>query len=612
MSGKSTLGSKPGIWTVVFGIVRAVLSTRLSRLRTAAALVLVGSAFAALSLIGVSGVISAAAAYTYGYGYQYGPTTGHLIVIKHVVNNNGGTAPASAFTMTINGVTATGGNSFPGAEPPGTDKEVTTGSYSVTESGPAGYDASFSAGCSGSIGDGETKTCTITNDDHPAHLIVIKHVVNDDGGTAVAANFTMTINGVTATGGNTFPGAEPPGTDKTVSPGSYNVTETGLANYTASFSPGCTGSITIGQTKTCTVTNDDVPAHLIVIKHVINDDGGTAVASNFTMTINGVTAAGGNSFPGAEAPGTNKAVHAGTYNVTETGPTGYASSFSADCSSSITIGQTKTCTVTNNDIAPHLIVIKHVINDDGGKATASQFTMKINGVTVVGDASFPGQEAPGTNKTVRPGSYFVSETGPGKGGDDCRDDDHSGKDSKTSQSSGSHGDDDEEHHRKNCGKGYIATFSADCTGTIAIGETKTCTITNNDIAKPKEPSWWKSHSGETTASLPQNIGNVHVTTFTQAQSIFSAPCSTSQPVGCLAAQLLAAELNLQKGGPLCVQATVATANLFLSGGPVTVGALTVPGITYTGPGAYTLTPSQKIVVLALTARLTSYNDGGCD
>ena len=33
---------------------------------------------------------------------------------------------------------------------------------------------------------GETKTCTVTNDDQAAKLTVIKHVINDNGGTAVA------------------------------------------------------------------------------------------------------------------------------------------------------------------------------------------------------------------------------------------------------------------------------------------------------------------------------------------------------------------------------------------------------------------------------------------
>ena len=29
--------------------------------------------------------------------------------------------------------------------------------------------------------------------------------------------------------------------------------------------------------------------------------------------------------------------------------------------------------------------------------------------------------------------------------------------------------------------GYEASYSADCTGTIALGETKTCTVTNDDV-----------------------------------------------------------------------------------------------------------------------------------
>src|SRR2546426_9648024 len=125
---------------------------------TAGALIAV--AFAALFVIGYPGLSSASSEYTYGYGYgyQYQYQTGHLIVIKHVVKDNGGSASASDFTMTINGVTATGGNSFPGAESPGTNKEVTPGSYTVTETGPAGYTASSSADCSGSIAPGETKT----------------------------------------------------------------------------------------------------------------------------------------------------------------------------------------------------------------------------------------------------------------------------------------------------------------------------------------------------------------------------------------------------------------------------------------------------------------------
>ncbi len=75
-----------------------------------------------------------------------------------------------------------------------------------------------------------------------ATLIVIKHVINDNGGTAVADDFTLDSGGTDDTPDD-FPGAEAPGTSVSMSPGSYNVTETGPSGYTASFSADCAGSI---------------------------------------------------------------------------------------------------------------------------------------------------------------------------------------------------------------------------------------------------------------------------------------------------------------------------------------------------------------------------------
>jgi Prealbumin-like fold domain len=89
---------------------------------------------------------------------------------------------------------------------------------------------------------------------------------------------------------------------------------------------------------------------LHVIKHVVNDSGGSASAANFTMSVTG-TSPNPASFAGAESPGTTVTLGAGSYNVTETGPSGYAASFSADCTGTIAAGQEKTCTVTNDDVA---------------------------------------------------------------------------------------------------------------------------------------------------------------------------------------------------------------------------------------------------------------------
>src|SRR4029077_14411168 len=125
-----------------------------------------------------------------------------------------------------------GGNpssaSFPGSEAPGTTITIDPGSFSVTESGgPSGYPQPGAVGCAGTIAWGQTITCTITNDDQPAHLTLVKTVVNNNGGTGLAAGFTPSAAGPTSIAGAG-------GVSQDVTPGSYTLSETTLAGYTAS------------------------------------------------------------------------------------------------------------------------------------------------------------------------------------------------------------------------------------------------------------------------------------------------------------------------------------------------------------------------------------------
>src|SRR5205085_2681866 len=182
-------------------------------------------------------------------------------------------------------------------------------------------------------------------------------------GTAAASDFTMAVIG-SSPSPSSFAGAEA-GTTVAVNAGSYSVGESGPSGYASSLSTDCTGALAVGDEKTCTVTNNDVQPVLHVIKHVINDNGGTAAASDFTLSVTGSSPSPA-SFPGAESPGTTVALNAGSYSVGETGPAGYTGSNSADCTGSLSVGDEKTCTVTNNDVQPILHVIKHVINDNGG------------------------------------------------------------------------------------------------------------------------------------------------------------------------------------------------------------------------------------------------------
>ena len=163
------------------------------------------------------------------------------------------------------------------------DLTVNAGSYSVSEPAAAGYTTSYDNCDNLAIANGATATCTITNNDQPAKLIVIKQVVNDNGGKAVSSDFTLSVAATNPTPAS-FKGADAPGVEVSVAPGAYAVTETGgPTGYTGSFSADCAGSIALGQTKTCTVTNDDQPAKLIVKKIVINDNGGSKTAADFTL-----------------------------------------------------------------------------------------------------------------------------------------------------------------------------------------------------------------------------------------------------------------------------------------------------------------------------------------
>ena len=451
---------------------------------------------------------------------------GTLIVQKVMVNDNGGALVPEDFSFSVNGDSSV-------AFEPDAENELTVdaGIYSVVEDAVAGYEASYSNCDSVAIPNGGTATCIVTNDDIAPELTIIKHVVTDDGGTAVASEFTMNVSG-TKVSDDSFPGDET-GITVTLDAGAYSVTESGgPAGYTESDSEDCSGSIAIGETKTCTITNDDQPGTLIVIKHVVNDNGGTAEADDFTMTVNGTNVAPSASFAGEESPGTTVTLDAGNYSVSESSLAGYAESDSTECSGTIANGETKTCTITNDDIQPKVIVIKHVINNNGGVKVAANFTMQVSG-TNASPSSFAGAEAPGTSVALDAGNFSVSETPDAA---------------------------------------YTMMLAGDCSGTIAIGETKTCTVTNDDKAPTRGQGFWATHK---TYAVSKLGGSISIGTGTpkvidSAGKLMGAFWSSipyksngktkrgnlDQSRMILVQQLVAAKLNCKAFGP-CDAATIA-------------------------------------------------------
>lgn len=378
------------------------------------------------------------------------------LTVTKVVINHGGNKQVFNFPLFVGTTSVTSGvqNGF------------NAGTYIVSETGNANYTETISGDCNSSTGSvtlglGDVKSCTLTNEEKPSqvvvHKVVINHGLSFDATRFAPYKVGTTIVVLDAT--------------TTMDSGSYVVSETPDSNYTASFTAGdcdVSGNITLapGTTKTCTITNEEKPATLTLVKTVVNDDGGTATTSDFILKIDGNQVVSGHV----------NTINSGAHTASEVNLLGYAASaWGGDCAASGTIalapGDNKTCTITNDDIAPKLTVVKHVVNDDGNDAAASDFTMLVTGNSP-STSSFPGSEI-GITITLSAGAYSVNE--------------------------GNHA-------------GYTESTTTDCVGSINIGETKTCTITNDDIPMPtRTQGFWATHTDFTESVFGASAWNISTT-----------------------------------------------------------------------------------------------------
>ncbi|MCO6180801.1 hypothetical protein, partial [Ciceribacter sp. RN22] len=117
-----------------------------------------------------------------------------LTLQKTVVNDNGGTSQLSDFTLTASGNTPMSGAS---GSPEVTGAEVAPGTYTLAETGPAGYIASSyscsidggaaTSGNSVALENGNAAVCTITNDDIPPTVTMAKSLLSESGSLAGVA-----------------------------------------------------------------------------------------------------------------------------------------------------------------------------------------------------------------------------------------------------------------------------------------------------------------------------------------------------------------------------------------------------------------------------------------
>lgn len=256
----------------------------------------------------------------------------------------------------------------------------------------------------GNGGNNNPFDCIVTPGVQFGTLRVVKNLVNDNGGSADNEDFSFKVNGGSSVS------FETDGTnDLTVAVGTYSVVENAASGYTTTYTNSLNGNsnctnltVTAGGTTTCTIKNDDQAATLIVKKLVINDSGGTGVATDFTFSVNGGAAVTFLQDPNDAdtKKGQNTlTVDAGTYTITEPAVSGYATTYTNCTNVVIANGGTATCTITNNDIAstPGIsTVMKWTLNDaanlsgfvSGGGVSTMTFNLYKDSPTCTGTPVF--------------------------------------------------------------------------------------------------------------------------------------------------------------------------------------------------------------------------------
>jgi len=254
---------------------------------------------------------------------------GHILIDK--VTDPSGDPTAFTFTPSYNG-----GATFnlSDGDPANDSGAIVPGTYSVSESVPAGWTLTSATCSDGSpvtaivLGAGETVTCTFVNT-KLGHIIVDK--VTAPAGSTQSFTFTPSYNG-----GATFAltdGATP-NDSGAIAPGTYSVSEAALSGWTLVSATCSDGSpvtaivLSAGETVTCTFTNTplyklivvtcDTSTETLVVSRVTQDGVVTETISSVpaALAAKGVTEAdlcalggatyddlpGGTYAPSAEVP----------------------------------------------------------------------------------------------------------------------------------------------------------------------------------------------------------------------------------------------------------------------------------------------------------------------
>lgn len=254
---------------------------------------------------------------------------------------------------------------------------------------------------------------------------------------------------------------------------SASITDAGYSTITGRFLAG-SALVTLNNT---TITKATCAPTLTVTKTVTNDNGGTKVVANFPLFIDG----------GGVTSEEVNTVTAGSHTVSETSDSGYTATIGGDCTTegaiTLVAGESATCTITNDDIAPTLKLVKVVSNTHGGNKTSVDWLLTAGGTGGFSDAGNSTTFHPVKANEAHPLSESVV----------------SGYDTGS----------------WSCDGGSLIGSSV----TLGLAENVTCTITNNDSA-PASASTNSSPSSVCMAPVITTVPTIIKSIRTSPTSIF--------------------------------------------------------------------------------------------
>lgn len=281
-----------------------------------------------------------------------------LTLAKVVINDQGQTATASAWTLSATGSATISGVTGAGAV---TGAVVPVGTYTLSESGPTGYIQTGLA-CSGAadsnpadgltLAAGEIVTCTFTNDDQPVGQTVVKGWALDvdaDGSSTVTVGDTLRYT-VTVTNTGSIALANVTISDAKTTPGSQNCASVAPAGtcvlsgtYVVVAGDQAAGSVSNTATVTSTQIPGPVSSNTTTTTVVPPSPAALAVAKSHA----GNFSAGSSASYTLQVANTGGSAVSGTTTVRDTLATGlaYASATGIGWSCGA-VGQVVTCTST--------------------------------------------------------------------------------------------------------------------------------------------------------------------------------------------------------------------------------------------------------------------------